>query len=233
MDFPSNRPNSPAPVGLEAGTLVTMPDGAKPIEEIKAGDLVLSGVVDGFSRYYPVKKAMAKQYVGPILSVTTHSVHQFHATPNHICFAYSADMEYVEGSIVVWAFSSFVDKKGIPNKVIRHTIHDRPNEFLETNLDKAEEVALQLSRSRGRAEIKRYFVDFDDDMDDAGYLFMPASDLKVGMHVLTAKEFVVTHNPIANITEEHYEGFVYDLDIPEARNFAANGVLVHDSAQFS
>jgi intein/homing endonuclease len=34
---------------------------------------------------------------------------------------------------------------------------------------------------------------------------------------------------ITNITEEPYEGFVYDLDIPEARNFAANGILVHDS----
>ncbi len=48
--------------GLAAGTLVTTPDGDKKIEDVKAGDLVLSGVGAHESKFYKVGKATAKTY---------------------------------------------------------------------------------------------------------------------------------------------------------------------------
>lgn len=61
------------------------------------------------------------------------------------------------------------------------------------------------------------------------YQFMRAVDLEVGIKIsITRVKGPVRELPITNITEEPYDGFVYDLEIPETRNFAANGVLVHD-----
>ena len=49
------------------------------------------------------------------------------------------------------------------------------------------------------------------------------------MSLVTTEELEIKRWEIVSVTEEDYDGLVYDLDVPGARNFAANGVLVHNS----
>jgi len=61
------------------------------------------------------------------------------------------------------------------------------------------------------------------------FSFQPASHLRPTMIVPIEEQGRVVEDEILSIEEELYEGIVYDLDITNVRNFAANGVLVHNS----
>ncbi|RYZ81972.1 MAG: hypothetical protein EOP04_22955 [Proteobacteria bacterium] len=220
--------------GLAAGTLVITPEGGKRIENIKAGDLVLSGVGNGFSRHYEVREANSKPYCGPVIRVEVQADYdnyfekfEFRATPSHICFAYSENDTYGENSVAIFAFEFY----NIKTLEIQHVIHSKLGRLTETNIDKAEEIAARIAWLQGGAMV-RLFGHINDNMDDAGYRFMSTSDLKVGMLVVTAKEFYLQYAFIKSITAEHYDGLIYTLDVPETRDFAANGVLLHDSHSF-
>ena len=208
---------------LAAGTLVTTPDGDKPIEDIREGDLVLSGVGEGEARFYPVKKASAKSYRGPMLRVESNSGCILRATPNHICFGFPHCGEPIENEILLFAFSYYPHKEG----TFLHEVHksDKSQYFADENIDNADEVARQMARSNGGLEIKR-FASFTPKRN---LRFRSTSDLKVSMQIPVTKGTTVELATITDITEEHYDGYVYDLDVPLARNFAANGVLVHNS----
>ncbi|HEX8464174.1 MAG TPA: UvrD-helicase domain-containing protein, partial [Abditibacterium sp.] len=215
---------------LAAGTLVTTPDGDKKIEDIKAGDLVLSGVGNSETNFYEVNEVSANAYSGPILRVDTDSEHQFRATPNHIVFG-SSEEEETNSSLYLLAFCE-EQKFGEGQK--SWLLHDVgieredgcPTEIQRIgDIDMAEKVAQQISQANGGIEIDRIAA-FTPNYH---FRFMPATDLKVAMQVPITKNEVVEVATITNITEEQYDGLVYDLDIPEARNFAANGVLVHNS----
>ena len=210
---------------LAAGTLVTTPDGDKKIEEIKAGDLVLSGVGGwGASRFCKVKKAVGKPYCGPILKVAVEgdeTQFEFRATPNHICFGNTIKYKSDKNAISLNLYGEYDDEDYI------HSISRKKD--LQTfdwfdNVDRAEEAARKIAKANA-AEIVR-FASF---IYPTNFRFMPAKDLEVGMEVPAVENGKVEHTQITNITEEQYDGLVYDLDIPEARNFAANGVLVHNS----
>ncbi len=214
---------------LAAGTLVTTPDGDKKIEEIKAGDLVLSGIGDYKTRFYKVNKVSSKAYNGPILRVTAeYSNHQFLATPNHICFGltrFDASREEDhpdKNQILLWAFDTNTPVS-LSHYVRRE---DNVNDLEDFNdIDLAEEAARRLAQSSGGSKIERV-ADFTF---CEPFIFMAAIELKVEMNIPVVKNNLVEKATITKITEEHYDGLVYDLDIPEARNFAANGVLVHNS----
>ncbi len=225
---------------LAAGTLVTTPDGDKKIEDVKAGDLVATCAGEGFFRDHKVEEVKKKYYQGPILLIKAqspdeidypNSEYELRVTPNHICFSTSCNDEPNEDSVVLLAFNNW----GGWNGNSEHLIYSKNAKNTEKNLDRAEEIARQMSCSDGGAEIER-FVGFGyrkGSQHEWAYRFVSAGDLKIGMKLpglgLTPDSDGFTQSQITSITEEHYDGFVYDLDIPEARNFAANGVLVHNS----
>ncbi len=210
-----STPDSPR--GLAAGTLVTTPDGDKKIEEIKAGDLVLSGVGESYTRYREVGTATKKFYNGTILKVTTDSQNEFRVIPNYICFAFSKSDKPSKESVEVRIFERL-------EKVDRTPMHFVDGDRI-IGLDQAEEYAHKASFYKGGAQIER-FADF---RFSKSFRFMPALNLRVGMQIPVIENELVESATISNITEEQYDGLIYNLDIPETRNFAANGVLVHDS----
>jgi DNA helicase-2/ATP-dependent DNA helicase PcrA len=59
--------------------------------------------------------------------------------------------------------------------------------------------------------------------------FMPASHLQRGMAVPVLEGDGVREDVIERIESGGYEGEVCDLSVPELRNFAAEGILVHNS----
>ncbi|MCI0702550.1 MAG: UvrD-helicase domain-containing protein [Planctomycetia bacterium] len=72
---------------LVPGTLVDTPSGPKPIEQIRDGDEVMSGI--GWGKVAPMRvdKVMVNPYRGTVMRITVEGGLTVRATPNHICFA--------------------------------------------------------------------------------------------------------------------------------------------------
>ncbi len=64
---------------------------------------------------------------------------------------------------------------------------------------------------------------------EPAFHFMPASHLCVGMTVPVWKDGEVREDAVERVESVPYEGDVYDLSIPDFRNFISEGVLVHNS----
>ena len=65
------------------------------------------------------------------------------------------------------------------------------------------------------------------------FIPLPFSHLGIGMLIPTVvehekEEFRVIDDEIVEIQREAYKGLVYDLSVPETRNFVADGVIVHN-----
>ncbi len=216
---------------LASGTVVQTTDGESLIESVVEGDKIIGGVGEGLAEFYEVGKVKSKNYKGPILNIETDTEivygYGLRLTPNHICFARVPEEQPKEDSVVLMAFDN-VDRE---SRTSEHTIFTKNDGEIEADIDNAERIALQLSRSNGGAEIERFAgFGFPKGLNhDWAFRFMPATDLRVGMKVPVYDTSQFISATITNITEEQYDGLVYDLDIPEARNFAANGVLVHNS----
>lgn len=65
------------------------------------------------------------------------------------------------------------------------------------------------------------------------YIEMPFAGIKEGMGIpvaVTNDENVtyIIDDVVAKVEEIDYEGYVYDLSVPDTRNFIANGVVVHN-----
>ncbi len=66
-------------------------------------------------------------------------------------------------------------------------------------------------------------------LTDKKYLFMPASQIHIGMQLATLETNKLSDDEIVNIFKTHYSGKVYDLDIDKVHNYIAGGVVVHNS----
>ncbi len=61
------------------------------------------------------------------------------------------------------------------------------------------------------------------------HLVLPIGHLHPGMLLAVVCGGRVVNDEVISRTVERYEGDVYDLDVPDLRNYVANGVLVHNS----
>ncbi len=63
---------------------------------------------------------------------------------------------------------------------------------------------------------------------DEPFLFMPVGSLRKGMSIPVYHDNELVEDIVDEISEVDYSGYVYDLSVPEFRQFLANGVLVHN-----
>ncbi|WP_297437498.1 UvrD-helicase domain-containing protein [uncultured Clostridium sp.] len=63
---------------------------------------------------------------------------------------------------------------------------------------------------------------------EKSFMFMPVGSLKVGMIIGSFNGSEIIEDKIVSISTEAYSGFVYDINVPVARNYIANGVAVHN-----
>ncbi|MDQ7840173.1 MAG: UvrD-helicase domain-containing protein [bacterium] len=61
------------------------------------------------------------------------------------------------------------------------------------------------------------------------HLVMPLGHLHPGMRLAVVHDGRVVEDEVTTRTIGHYEGPVFDLDVPDLRTYVANGVLVHNS----
>ncbi len=201
---------------LAEGTLVTTPDGDKPIEQIQTGDLVLAGAGEGVTQFFPVAEVRSSEFRGEILEILADCGRTLRVTPNHICFGKLASDDFAPDSVPLRAFEIFADEA-------KKSLHRVGSDWFD-ELDKAEEAAKRLAR--GRTIERVAFFDYNQHLD---FHFLPAQELKVGNGVPFVGNDRLESSRITSIRGVDYQGLVYDLDVPGARNFAANGVLVHNS----
>ena len=57
---------------------------------------------------------------------------------------------------------------------------------------------------------------------------MPMGSLREGMIIAANNNGVIEEDRIVSIERELYSGFVYDLNIDNARNYIANDIVVHN-----
>lgn len=89
-------------------------------------------------------------------------------------------------------------------------------------------------------EVTKYIKPMQDLFDDLQVIpkirlnmgkvfnFMPIGSLRKGMMVCSYENGELIDDEIIDIKEMNYDGYVYDLSIPRMRNYAANGIFVHN-----
>lgn len=65
--------------------------------------------------------------------------------------------------------------------------------------------------------------------EEGTHQYMPVGNLFVGCRVPVVVEGRVVDDEVVEVSREDYSGYVYDLSIPEYRNYCAEGLLVHNS----
>jgi DNA helicase-2/ATP-dependent DNA helicase PcrA len=61
------------------------------------------------------------------------------------------------------------------------------------------------------------------------FIAMPFSHFRQGMSLPVIENGKITEDVIVKITTKDYDGYVYDISVPDLRQFIANGVVVHNS----
>lgn len=90
--------------------------------------------------------------------------------------------------------------------------------------DEAEEFARKVVQSEDSFEIVRKAKLTEDN----NFKFMPLGSLKEGLYLAVEIDGKIVQDQIVSIEREDYEGYVYDLNIDNARNYLANGIVVHN-----
>ncbi|MDD6794019.1 MAG: 3'-5' exonuclease [Clostridiaceae bacterium] len=92
------------------------------------------------------------------------------------------------------------------------------------NYDEAEEFAKSLIRTLDDFEVtKRAKLTKEEN-----FLFMPLGSIKEGMDIVTVCDGTVICDEVKSVKVIEYDGFVYDLNIGEVRNYIADNVVVHN-----
>jgi len=193
---------------LLPGTLVATPQGNKPIEQMKEGDELITGIGWGRTRPMPIDKVMVNPFKGRVVRVELEGGVVLRATPNHICFSRIEADPNLHHVYLMW-------KRGVGYR-------------LGTTSRKNHDDAMALASDIGRLDdfslISRIRL-----LPSKAFHFTPAGNLRRGMTVPIHVEGRVEERKILSITSEEYEGPVYDLSVPHTHNFVANGMFVHNS----
>lgn len=248
---------------LVEGTLVDTDSGIKPIEEVKAGDKVLSGNGRGHSGYYMVDHVSKKLVQEEIMVIETLSGKQIRGTKNHIGFAkivpdadvhstpqtgserHKISFSMFSSNQVDWAG---VSKSELSANTSNEAFADILREHLAVSLKRTthtgspyyngrkttndtDRQVKSIKEIRKECAEKGIYLEVNQNakLTDSKFDFTPLGNFIEGMIVpIVLEDGSVIEDEVVSVSTEMYEGYVYDLSVPETRNFSANGVLVHN-----
>lgn len=138
----------------------------------------------------------------------------------------TSNQEYIKTFDDILKVTDRVSSTKYNYKNARNTSSDIDNqlEIIDTIRKRCDEASIYLE------------VDTDAKFTENKYMPMPFSHFCVGMLIPTVEEyedngyqyFRVLDDEIVSIEREHYAGYVYDLSVPDTRNFVANDIVVHN-----
>jgi len=194
---------------LVTGTRVTMADGSTlPIEAVRPGDLVRSGLGGGAFGAARVVRAHRSWARGSGVAITTRTGRRVVSTPEHTHFAGARDGAPQTAAAVVELCGAG------PRGAHRLRVGGRYAE--------ADEFGDLLRRAAAAPAVA-----FQARLaSDEPLPFVPASDVRPGMAMFTEAG---GYDVVERAEGVRLDGWVYDLDIDRTHNFVAGGLVTHNS----
>jgi DNA helicase II / ATP-dependent DNA helicase PcrA len=193
---------------LAAGTRVTMADGStRPVEEVAAGDLVLSGHGCGEFRPARVVRAHRSRARGAGVAITTRAGRRVVSTPEHTHFAGSLG-EPPLGEVPVLELCA---AGPATHRLSVGDLRVQGAEFgdLLRRAAAAPDVALLARLGAG------------DPLP-----FVPAAAVRPGMAMFTGDG---GYDVVERVERVELDEWVYDLDVERTHNLVAGGLATHNS----
>ncbi len=194
---------------LVAGTGVTMGDGStRPIEAVRAGDLVRSGYGGGEFRPARILRTHRSWARGPGVAITTRARRRLVCTPEHTHFAGPREGAPLEAAAVLELCGA--GPRGTHRLRVGGRTADAA-EFGDLLRRAAAAPAVALRARLAPAE---------------PLPFLPASELRPGMAMFTADG---GYDVVERVERVELDGWVYDLDVDRTHNFVAGDLVTHNS----
>ncbi len=98
----------------------------------------------------------------------------------------------------------------------------------------------RIETERKEYEHAEYFARMVDDLTDGydilrkiklteeSYNFIPFGSLREGMYLVRLQNELLLQDKIVKVEKEFYEGYVYDLNVEDTKNYFANDICVHN-----
>jgi superfamily I DNA/RNA helicase len=198
---------------LIGGTPITMADGStRPIEEVAAGDLVLSSYGSGDFRPAKVVRIYQSTATEGVV-ITTAVGRRLISTPEHVHFAGYPDRSPT-GEVTVTLCGEEQGERPA------HLVAVGELEAGFENYGQALAFVDQIVARRPSVVRERIWL------DGRSLPFMPAASVRPGMVMFTQDGLFDVVETVERIP---FAAPVYDLDIEGTHNFVANGLVTHNS----
>ncbi len=238
---------------LIPGTEIVTSTGVKAIENVKDGDLVLSGVGFGKTNFEVAEKLIESNYEGRIVKLTTKTGKIVECTPEHMMFyklpeKNNDELDYIGNDSIININYLSCDK------ALKRSYHAQRIAFNTTSSEYRtllENVGFKVRDGKNndfRIETERIGMDeaylfatkiaqFIPDVsiiekirlsEEESFKFLPAGSLREGMLIPVFNKNKIIEEEIVKIDSYNYKGLVYDISIPTTRNYVANSVCVHN-----
>ncbi len=213
---------------------VATPAGPRRIDSLRDGDEIICGAGYGTTTTQAIEKVVSRPYSGEVITVKTKSGLVVRATPEHCFFGRLPNGRVVETHTAAPAvkfnlFGACAERGNVfATSAYGHTWSLDSPDLMVAGSAASHDVALKAAQQTAmqhqvQLEQSAYMT------DEGKYQYMPIGNLFPGCRVPVLQDGVVLDNEVVSIQREQYSGVVYDLSIPEYRNYCAGGVVVHNS----
>ena len=243
---------------LVSGTEIATPHGMKPVESLRAGDMIIAAAGHGTVAHGAIDARPQRPYSGPVIEVLTSRGHWLVATPQHCVFArfQPGDRQGGEAreAISLTMFGSTqVYRAGEHLHTVNHPWHlhelsicsadpgfrrqiegilpvnplEQPNWAASRShgdYDRMADILGELQDAAPEACVRQRAKLTEQDFD-----FMPIGNLLPGAAVPVAEGGHIVEDEVAAMSTRQYDGLVYDISVPNYRNYLAGGIVVHNS----
>ena len=198
---------------LIEGTMILTKEGPKAIEQISTNDKLLVNAGRGEYVYKSPDEIFKKSHQGQIVRIKTEKGYELKATPEHIIFANYINTKDVSAS----RFVLFEDTRKEEGHYLHHLITDETF-LINENSDILHEKIENTYMNRKAKLIDNYEA-FD---------FIPLGKIqKDAMVCIFDGEKMIVDKVVSKEIED-YDGYVYDININNYRNYFANNICVHN-----
>lgn len=193
------------------------------IDGLNIGDEVLSGVGNGEVESFKIDAVFMRKYKGKVVKIILENGFDLTVTPEHKLFATRCSLK--NNAVYLEYFSNVTKDVGRDNATYTygHNIYDGSNVTSVTDFDKAGEYAHIIADREEKDLVinARLIKELPSEL-------CRADELNIGDALPIYSDYKVKMVDIVDIQIEDYNGTVYDINVPNSRNFFVNNILVHN-----
>jgi superfamily I DNA/RNA helicase len=198
---------------VPAGTRIQTASGSRNVENIREGDEILTCAGLGKVIRQRVSAVMKNPHQGRVVKITLSNGMELRATSNHVCFARAGTRSKRERM----ASALFINSQYESSMAAFHGWEFEPfAESLSYSTSSSNQPSFEPSPS-----LKL--------LSTGSFRCIRAGNMRVGLIVPVSQNGWLTECEVIDVSWEDYNGYVYDLTVPETHNFIAAGVVVHNS----